>query len=78
MPSTFWTLPARRISQKSSRTNRIVGPKPSSRLCHHGDPVSSGWALTTTPFFCSRFESASLLANAGTSVRKRVVGFDPA
>jgi hypothetical protein len=38
--------------------------------------VSSGCALTTTPFFWSRAESALLFAKAGISVRKRVVGFD--
>ena len=58
--------------------NRIVGPKPSNRFCHHGAPVSSGWALTTTPFRWSSSDRASLSANAGISVWKRVVGFDPA
>ena len=37
-PSTSCMLSARRISQNSSTTNRIVGPKPNSRLCHHGAP----------------------------------------
>jgi hypothetical protein len=65
------------MSQKSNKTKRIVGPNPSSRLCHHLGPVSSGTALTTTPFCSSRRESAFSSANAGISVRKRVVGFDP-
>ena len=56
--------------------NRIVGPKPSSRLCHQGSPLSSGWALTTTRFSSSRRESALLFANAGISVRNLVVGFE--
>ena len=30
------TLPARRISRTSSPTKRSVGPKPTSRLSHHG------------------------------------------
>ena len=37
--------------------------------------MSSGWALTTTPFSCSSSDSALLFANAGISVRNRVVGF---
>jgi len=74
-PRTFCTLPARRINQTRSSTNRIVGPNPSSRLCHHGGPVSNGWALTTTPFCSSKAESASLFANAGISVLNRVAGF---
>ena len=56
---------------------RIVGPKPSSRFCHHGRPLSSGCALTTTWCSLSSLESASLFAKAGTSVRKRVVAFLP-
>jgi hypothetical protein len=71
-------LPARRISQNKRKMKRIVGPKPSSRFCHHGAPESSGCALTTTAFRCSSSDSASLSANAGISVWKRVVGFDPA
>jgi hypothetical protein len=55
--------------------NRIVGPNPSNRFCHHGAPVSSGSAFTTTPLLCSSFESWSVFANAGISVRKFVVGF---
>ena len=38
-------LPARRIAKKIRPTKRIVGPKPTSRLSHHGAPVSSGCAL---------------------------------
>ena len=76
-PSTFCTLPARRISQNSRKRKRSVGPKPSSRFCHHGAPVSSGSAFTTTPFCWSRRDSALLSANAGISVRKSVVGFEP-
>ena len=48
-----------------------------SRLSHHGAPVSSGSALTTTPFCSSSCESAIVSANAGISVWKRVVGFEP-
>ena len=65
------------MSQKSRSRKRIVGPKPSRRLCHQGGPVSSGSAFTTTPFRWSRLDSALLSANAGISVRKCVVGFDP-
>ena len=53
----------------------MVGPKPSSRLCHHGGPLSSGCALTTTAFRWSNAASSSLFANAGISVLNRVVGF---
>ncbi len=77
-PSIPCTLPARRISQKSRPTNRIVGPKPSSRLCHHGPAVESGFAFTTTRSRPSSADSAFVSANAGISVWKRVVGFDPA
>jgi hypothetical protein len=59
----------------SRKMNRSVGPKPSKRLCHQGDPVSSGWALTTTRLSCRSRDRASLSAKAGISVRKRVVGF---
>ena len=38
--------------------------------------MSSGCALTTTPFSSSRRESALLFANAGISVRNLVVGFE--
>ena len=44
------TLPARRNSQNNRTTNRIVGPKPKSSVCHHGAPLSSGSALTVTSF----------------------------
>src|SRR5690349_25135489 len=54
----------------------MVGPKPSSRFCHHGRPESSGCAFTTTPLLCSSADSWSVFAKAGTSVLKRVVGFD--
>ena len=54
-----------------------MGPNPSSRFSHHGDPVCSGCALTTTFFFCSNCERASVLAKVGTSVLNRVVGFEP-
>jgi hypothetical protein len=64
--------------RKKSRRKRIVGPNPSSRFCHHGPCVSSGWAFTTTPFTCSRRDSSLLSAKAGISVLKSVVGFDPA
>ena len=73
----FCALPARRISQKSRKMNRSVGPKPSSRFSHHGAPVSSGSALTVTLLSCSTCESSSVLANAGISVLKRVVGLAP-
>ncbi len=69
-------MPARRSSQKSRRTNRIVGPKPNSNVCHHGAAVSSGSALTVTSLSWSSWESSSVLANAGISVRNRVVGFE--
>src|SRR4029450_11691295 len=63
------------MSQNSRRMKRIVGANSTRRLCHHGAPVSSGRALTTTPF-CSRSpDRASLSAKAGISVRNRVVGF---
>jgi hypothetical protein len=39
--------------------------------------LSSGCALTTTWCCPSSLESALLFAKAGTSVRKRVVGFLP-
>ncbi len=55
-----------------------VGPKPTRRFSHHGAPVSSGFALTTTPFFCRSDESASVFANAGISVWNCVVFFEPA
>src|SRR6266545_6022617 len=45
-------------------------------LCHTGAPVSSGLALTSTPFFCSRRDRPTLSANAGISVWKFVVGDD--
>ncbi len=57
---------------------RSVGPNPTSRLSHHGEPVSSGCALTTTFFFWSSDESASVFANAGISVWKSFVFFEPA
>ena len=57
---------------------RSVGPNPTSTLSHHGEPVSSGLAFTTTPFFCNSAESASVFANAGISVSKRLVFFEPA
>ena len=47
-PRTFCMLPARRIAKKIRPTNRSVGPKPTRRFSHHGAPVSSGCALTTT------------------------------
>jgi len=73
----FCTFPARRISQTSRNRNKIVGPNPSRRLCHQGGPVSSGFAFTVTSCSCSSFESWSVFANAGTSVRNFVVGFFP-
>ena len=54
--------------------NRIVGPNPSNRLANNDGPVSSGFAFTTTPLLCSSFDSWSVFANAGISVRKFVVG----
>src|SRR3954471_9092846 len=57
---------------------RIVGPKPTSRLSHHGAPVPSGGGLTRAPFFSSSGESASVWAKVGIPVLKRVVGFEPA
>jgi hypothetical protein len=72
----FCTFPARRIRKKSSATKRIVGPKKRRRLCHQGDPVSSGCALTMTPLLWRSFESASLSANAGISVLKRSLGLE--
>jgi hypothetical protein len=69
-------LPALRISQNRRKTNRIVGPNPSSRFCHQGALTSSGCALTTMPSFCSSAESSFSFAKAGISVLKRVVGFD--
>ena len=68
----FWTFPARRISQNSRKTNRIVGTTPTSRLCHQGGPRSSGSAFTTTPLRSSNVASASVSANAGISVLNRV------
>ena len=56
----------------------MVGPKPRSRFCHHGAPVSSGSAFTMTPCCCRSCESASLSAKAGISVLKFVVGFESA
>ncbi len=52
---------------------RSVGPKPSSRFSHHGAPVSSGCALTTTPFDCNRWASWFWSAKAGISVLNFVV-----
>ena len=63
-------------ARRAGATNRIVGPKPNSSVCHHGAPVSSGSALTVTSFSWSSWESSSVSANAGISVRNRVVGFD--
>ena len=76
-PSAFCTPEARRMSRNSSPTKRIVGPKPTSTLSHHGAPVSSGTALTTTPFCSSSFDSATVSANAGISVWNRVDDFEP-
>ena len=56
--------------------NRSVGPKPSSRFAHHEPPLSSGCALTTTPFRCRSCESAFVSAKAGISVLNLVVGFE--
>ena len=64
------------MRKKSSPTKRSVGPKNSRRLCHHGDPVSSGFALTITPLLWRSFESEVLSANVGISVRNRVVGLE--
>ena len=69
-------LPARREIQTRSPTSRMVGPKPIRRLSHQGAPVWSGSALITTCLLCSSRESSSVFAKAGTSVLKRVVGFD--
>ncbi len=69
----FWTLPARRISSTSRPTKSTVGPKPSSRFSHHGAPVSSGWAFTTTPFVCRRCDSCLVSAKAGISVLNLLV-----
>ena len=76
-PSTLCIRAPRRSSRNSRPTKRIVGPKPTSRLSHQGAPRSSGTAFTTTPFSSSSFESATVSANAGISVRNRVVGFEP-
>ena len=65
--------PARRINQNRSARNTSVGPNPKSRLSHQGTPVSSGWALMTTFFFCSSAERAFWFANAGISVRNLFV-----
>src|SRR6187399_1542329 len=64
------------MRKKSSPTKRSVGPKNRRKLCHHGDPVSSGLALTMTPLLWRSFESELLSANAGISVWKRVVGLE--
>src|SRR5579862_239211 len=61
-----------------SAMKRIVGPKPTRRLSHHGAPVSSGFALTTTLWFCRRSDSAFVFANAGISVWNSLVFFEPA
>jgi hypothetical protein len=39
--------------------------------------VSSGFAFTVTPWSCSSFESASVLAKDGISVLKSFVAFEP-
>jgi hypothetical protein len=44
---------------------------------HHALPVS-GFALTTTPFDSSRWDSALVSAKAGISVLKLVDGFESA
>ena len=59
-----------------SPTRRSVGPKPMSRVCHQGGPVSSGSALTTTSVLSSERASASVFANAGISVSNLFVGFE--
>ena len=64
------------MRKKRSATKRIVGPKKRSRLCHQGEPVWRGCALTTTPLLWRSFESSSLLAKAGISVLKRSLGFE--
>src|SRR5262249_35406929 len=61
----------RRKNQTRSSNRRIVGPKPNRRLSHHGAPVSSGTALTTTPFCSNKRERSFVLANDGISVENR-------
>src|SRR5207302_10069086 len=75
-PSMPWTFPARRISQKSRPMNRTVGKKLTSRLSHHGEPVSSGCALTTTALLWRSSARASVLANDGISVLNFVVALE--
>ena len=65
------------MNQKSRSRKRIVGPKPSSRLSHHGPPVSSGSALTTTPFARSSRDNSAVSANAGISVANRIAAAPP-
>jgi hypothetical protein len=67
-------LPARRSSRKSSPRKSSVGPNPTRIVSHHGVPVSSGWAFSTTLLVSSRRDRALVSANAGTSVWNRVVG----
>ena len=56
----------------------IVGPNPSRRFCHHGPPVSSGSALTTTPFASRSRDKPAVSAKAGISVSKRDAEGPPA
>ena len=65
--------PAEQPEQQEDEQDRR--PEAEQQRRYHGAPVSSGSALTVTSFSCSRRESSSVLANAGISVRKRVVGF---
>src|SRR5436309_5750349 len=64
-PRTFCTFPARRIRKKRSPTKRIVGPKKRRRLCHQGEPVSSGCAFTTTPLLCRSFRERVVVGERG-------------
>ena len=54
-----------------------MGPKPTSRFSHHGVPVCSGCALTTTALLCNSCERAFVSAKVGISVLKWVVAFEP-
>jgi hypothetical protein len=77
-PSALCALPARRRKKMRRPTRRSVGPKPMSRVCHQGGPVSSGLALTITSLRSSERDSSSVSAKAGTSVSNSLVGSEPA
>ena len=69
--------PARRVAQTISADEQDRRAEADEQVLPPGRArCRAAAALTTTPLLCSSCESASVLANAGISVLKRVVGFD--